>query len=451
MHRELEPRPLDYDVVIVGGGLIGGSLACALAGTGLKIALVEAVAADAPKQPSYDERVIALSWGSRRILEAIGLWEEIAPEAGPIEQVHISDRGHFGFSRLDQEELGVEALGYVIPARALGTAIRAAMERAADLDVLCPARLVGQRVHGERVEAEVLMGAEGRGLSARLLVAADGGDSAVRKGLGIPTEERRYGHDAVIATVTPDRPRPGMAFERFTETGPLALLPMTAGRYSVVWTCRETETAEILGLSDVAFIARLQERFGYRLGQLGKPAPRRAYPLKLALTREAIQPRLVLIGNAAHTLHPVAGQGFNLGLRDVAALADVLAEAAAGEGDPGAPEVLAAYGRWRGRDQQGVATVTDALARLFVNPWLPLRMARDAGMIGLDLLPPVRRLLARRFMGIDGRLPRLARGLPLAKRPASADRDRARSDIRTRDRAARGATSRRTSDPHQPI
>jgi len=196
---------------------------------------------------------------------------------------------------------------------------------------------------------------------------------------------------------------------------------MTGGRYSVVWTCRETEAAEILGLPDAEFTARLQQRFGYRLGRLGKPAPRRAYPLKLALTREAIQPRAVLIGNAAHTLHPVAGQGFNLGLRDVAALADVLAEAAAGGRDPGAPETLAAYGRWRGRDQQGVATLTDALARLFVNPWLPLRVARDVGMIGLDLLPPARRLVARRFMGTGGRLPRLARGLPLGASHAAPE------------------------------
>ncbi len=424
----LGPRPSDYDLIIVGGGLIGGSLACALAGSGLKIAVIEAAAPDAPMQPSYDERVIALSWGSRLILEAIGLWGEIAPEAAPIERVHISDRGHFGFSHLDRSELGVEALGYVVPARALGVGIRAAIGRAPNLDLLCPARLIGQDVQAERVEAQVSMQNQERRLSTRLLVAADGGDSAIRKGLGIATEERRYGHDAIITTIIADRPRPGVAFERFTETGPLALLPMTGGRYAVVWTCRETETAEILGLSDAAFIERLQARFGFRLGRLGKPAPRRAYPLKLALTREAIQPRLVLIGNAAHTLHPVAGQGFNLGLRDVAALAEVIDEGLGDGRDPGAPEVLAAYGRWRAADQQRVANLTDALARLFVNPWLPLRLARNAGLIGLDLLPPARRLVARRFMGTGGRLPRLARGLPLGAPRSGADAgDSARS------------------------
>jgi 2-octaprenyl-6-methoxyphenol hydroxylase len=205
-----------------------------------------------------------------------------------------------------------------------------------------------------------------------------------------------------------------VAFERFTETGPLALLPMTEGRYSVVWTCRAEETAEILALGDQAFLSRLQARFGQRLGRLSRPARRRAYPLKLVLTPETVRRRVVLIGNAAHTLHPVAGQGFNLGLRDVAALAEVLADCAHEGGDPGAPTVLDAYRRWRGGDQREVALLTDGLARLFVNPWFPLHLARDAGLIGLDLTGPARRALARRLMGITGRLPRLARGLPLA-------------------------------------
>jgi 2-octaprenyl-6-methoxyphenol hydroxylase len=409
----LGPRPLDFDLVIVGGGLIGGSLACALSGAGLKIALVEAVAAEVREQPSYDERVIALSWGSRRILEAIGLWGAVAADASPILQVHISDRGHFGFSHLDHAELGVEALGYVVPARALGLAIRGALTASDEVDLLCPARLVGQRAGAEGVALELHTAQGPRTLATRLLVAADGGESAVRKDLGVPVEERTYGHDAIITTVTPDRPRPGVAFERFTETGPLALLPMTQGRYSVVWTCREEETAEILALGDQDFLARLQARFGHRLGRLARPATRRAYPLKLLVTRETVGPRSVLIGNAAHTLHPVAGQGFNLGLRDVAALAEVIVGCAARGGDPGSAEVLEAYRGWRGRDQREVALLTDGLARLFVNPWLPLRLARGAGLIGLDLAGPARRALARRLMGVGGRMPRLARGLPL--------------------------------------
>ena len=402
-----------YDLVIIGGGLIGGSLACALAGTGLRVAVVEAVAADAAAQPSYDERVIALSLGSRRILGAIGLWSAIAPEAEPILKVHIGERGGCGVSRLDHAELGVEALGYVASARAMGVAIRAAQAAAPRVDLLCPARLLGQRVGADGVDLEIACRGETLRLSTRLLVAADGGDSAVRRAQGIDTEERPYGQTAIITTVTPDRPQTGWAFERFTDTGPLAMLPMTRGRYSVVWTCREDETADLLGLTDDAFLTRLQARFGFRLGRLGQAAPRRAYPLKLLLTRDTVHPRLVLIGNAAHTLHPVAGQGFNLGLRDVASLAEVLAEAAAGGADPGRPQVLNAYLAWRGSDQQETGNLTDTLARLFVNPWLPLRLGRNLGLLGLDLLPPARRLLAQRFMGVGGRAPRLARGLAL--------------------------------------
>ncbi|MEA3278915.1 MAG: 2-octaprenyl-6-methoxyphenyl hydroxylase [Pseudomonadota bacterium] len=399
-----------YDLVIIGGGLVGGSLACALGGTGLRVCVVEAVPAASASQPSYDERVIALSWGSRRILEGIGLWQEIAPEAAPIRQVHVSDRGHFGFSRLDHRDEGVEALGYVAPARLLGRAIQGGL---AGVEVLCPARLLGFRLYDQWVDLEVALSGESRLIRTRLLVAADGGESGIRKRLGFAVRERSYGHEAVITTVTPDHPRPGVAFERFTDTGPLAMLPMTQGRYSVVWTVREGESADLLRLTDEDFLDRLQSRFGYRLGRLSGLGRRAAYPLKLLLTRKPARQRLVLIGNAAHTLHPVAGQGFNLGLRDVAALAEVLADAVREGGDPGGFAPLDAYRRLRGRDQDSAAAATDALARLFVNPWLPLRVARDLGMLGLDLSPGLRHLLARRFMGLGGSQPRLARGLPL--------------------------------------
>jgi 2-octaprenyl-6-methoxyphenol hydroxylase len=399
-----------YDLVIVGGGLVGGSLACALAGSGLRVCVVEAVPPSAADQPSYDERVIALSWGSRLILEGIGLWAGIAPEAEPIRQIHISDRGRFGFSRLDCREQGVEALGYVAPARLLGRAITAGL---GGVEVLCPARLVGFCAQAGWVDVETVRAGESRLMRTRLLVAADGGDSVIRKRLGFSARECTYGHHAVITTVSVDRPQLGTAFERFTETGPLALLPMTEGRYSVVWTSRDEETPARLALSDQAFLAQLQDRFGYRLGRFSRPGRRVAYPLRLLLTRDPVRPRVVLIGNAAHTLHPVAGQGFNLGLRDVAALAEVVSDAARAGQDPGAKTALDAYRRLRGGDQARAATVTDGLARLFVHPWLPVRVGRDLGLLGLNLIPGLRNLVARHFMGLGGKLPRLARGLPL--------------------------------------
>jgi 2-octaprenyl-6-methoxyphenol hydroxylase len=412
----------DYDLVIIGGGLVGGSLACALGGSGLRVAVVEAATPqaparrDAPPPAQYDERVIALSLGSRRIFEGLGVWPALADAAEPIRRVHVSDRGHFGFAHLDAADEGVEALGYVAPARAIGAAIEGCLGNAAGVDVLCPARLGGLRIQRDHADLEVAVAGVSRLLRTRLVVAADGGDSDVRRRMKLGVRERVYGHDAVISTVTPTRPEPGVAFERFTSSGPLAMLPMTGGRWSVVWTTRERDTAAILGLNDTAFLAELQRRFGGRLGELTRPGRRCSYPLRLVLAQQITQPRVALIGNAAHTLHPVAGQGFNLGLRDVAELADLLVDAHVTGRDPGGPAVLDGYRARRRGDQRSVALVTDTLARLFVNPFPPVRAARDAGMLALDLCPTARHALARRFMGLGGRLPRLARGLPAASR-----------------------------------
>ena len=404
---------LDYDLVIVGGGLVGASLAAALSGTGLRVAVVEAVAADAPRHPSYDERVIALSLGSRRIFDGIGVWPALEPDAEPIRHVHVSDRGHFGFTHLDAADEGVPALGYVAPARAIGAALQGRLDGAGGIEMLRPAHIVGLQITRDHVGLEVAVAGASRLLRTSLVVAADGGDSALRKRLGLAVRERPYHHDAIISTVTPSRPDPGTAFERFTDTGPLAMLPMTEGRWSVVWTAREEQTPGILALDDDAFLARLQERFGHRLGVLTRPGRRVAYPLRLMLAKQLTRARLLLIGNAAHTLHPVAGQGFNLGLRDVAELADLLVEAQRTGKDPGGDAVLVPYRKRRGRDQAGVAVLTDSLARLFANPWGPLRAGRNLGMLALDLVPGARHHLAERFMGTGGRLPRLARGLPV--------------------------------------
>ncbi|WP_462321881.1 2-octaprenyl-6-methoxyphenyl hydroxylase, partial [Halochromatium sp.] len=399
----------DYDLVIIGGGLVGASLAVALAETGLRIAVVEATEPSAATHPSYDERVIALSRGSARIFQGMGIWPQLASDAAPILQVHVSDRGHCGFAHLDADDEGVPALGYVVPARAMGAALGARLE------LLRPGCVQGLQISKDRVSLEVAVTGQSRLLSAALLVAADGGESSVRQRLGLKVRMRDYGYDAIIATVTPTRipatTRPGTAFERFTDSGPLALLPMTEDRYGVVWTARQADTAGILGLSDDDFIEALQRRFGGRLGELTRPSRRIAYPLRLMLANQLSRERLLLIGNAAHTLHPVAGQGFNLGLRDVAELADLLVDAQRTAKDLGGPAVLRPYRQRRAPDHALIAGLTDGLARLFVNPWGPVRLARNLGLLGLDLVPPARHHLARRFMGAIGRQPRLARGL----------------------------------------
>lgn len=402
-----------YDVLIIGGGMVGASLARAISGHGLRIGVVEAYAYNDDNQPSFDDRVLALSWGSRLILQGMGLWSALAPDAQDITDIHISERGQCGFTRLHSREEQVEALGYVMTARDLGRVLSAGLTNLPDLELICPARLVNLELNPAQVDLTIDHQGSHQHISARLLVAADGGDSRIREILQLPVRESTYGQTAIIANVATQQPHQGVAFERFTDTGPLALLPMRDDRCSLVWTARDEQVSELMALDDQVFLERLQERFGFRLGRITRIGKRAAYPLRLRQVKEQIRPRVVLIGNAAHAVHPVTGQGFNLGLRDVAALADVLADVAAAGGDPGAMDHLRSYARWREPDQSRVALLTDTLARVFANPLHPLRAARNLALLGLDLSPPLKHLVARQFMGLNGRLPRLARGVPL--------------------------------------
>ena len=436
----------DYDVIIAGGGMVGASLAHALAGAGLRVAVIEPLSHHAAAQPSYDDRAIALAYGTRRILEHLGAWSDLAPSAEPIRAVHVSDRGHFGFTRLDARDEEVEALGYVVTARDLGRVLLAPLEEGADLPeeesagrapaqhhapaLLCPARVADFAVEADSVR--VTLGWSGpssaqneapvrnahpahsgagrvrtahhsspRTITARLLVAADGGRSAIRERLGVPQRQYAYGHHAVTANVTPALPHNGIAYERFTDSGPLALLPMTGNRCGLVWTVRDADLAGVLALDDSAFLAALQGRFGYRLGRIRAVGRRSHYPLELRLAHAQVLERVAIIGNAAHTVHPIAGQGFNLGIRDVAALAGTLIDAHRFGRDPGSLEVLQPYADGRRRDHRAVALATDVLARLFVNPLAPLRLARNLGMVALDAMPPLRHWLTRAAMGLS--------------------------------------------------
>lgn len=402
-----------YDLVIVGGGLVGASLAIALSGRGLRLALVEAAVPSADTQPSYDDRALALAYGSRRIFEGLGLWQAIVPQAGPIEKIHVSERGQFGFTHLDCAEESVPALGYVITARELGRALLAELPVLPDLDILAPATVSGVSIGDEWATLVVQDEGRQRQLEARLLVAADGVRSFVRDAMQLPVRRWEYGQSAVVANITPERPHRHVAYERFTPSGPVALLPMNDQRCALVWTVADAELDQVLALDDATFIDRFQQRFGHRLGRFTRVGARQGYPLAMVRATESVRPRLAVIGNAAHTLHPIAGQGFNLGLRDVAALADVLADAIVAGEDIGELAVLQRYAQWRGRDQQLVSLATDGLARLFANPLAPLRVGRNLGMLAMDLLPGARHRLARAAMGLTGKLPRLARGLPL--------------------------------------
>lgn len=408
----------EYDVVIVGGGMVGASLGAALAQLPLKIAVVEAVPFEAVTQPSYDERTVALTLGSRRIFEGIGVWRHIAErDATAIRQIHVSDRGHPGVTRLEARHAGEEALGYVVPTRAIGAVLNAHLTDHPRVDLVCPAAVEQIEIGADAAELIVRAAGEVCRLQTRLVALADGGRSALRSALALRVREVDYQRVALVTTVVAERDHGGSAYERFTPDGPLALLPIGERTFAVVWTLEPEQGKRYAELDEDAFLGGLQRCFGERAGRFEHAGARRLYPLHLTRIDEPVRPRLAVLGNAAHTVHPVAGQGFNLGLRDVAALADVLSDAVAAGNDIGSAPVLDCYARWRRRDTEAVSWFTHGLVRIFGSRCRPIVAARSVGLLGIDLLPAVKRALLRRTMGLAGRQSRLGLGLPLSAPP----------------------------------
>jgi 2-octaprenyl-6-methoxyphenol hydroxylase len=405
-----------FDITIVGGGMVGASLAVALAPLGVKIALVETIPHDSAAQPSFDERTTALSNGSRRILETLGAWSDLSSSATPIRKIHVSDQGRFGFARIDAAEQGLAAMGYVVPNRALGAALWSRLQANADIQVFCPAS-VSQVMAGEH---SVTLKVEGSSMAAEietsLVVAADGVQSAVRSAFGVEAESRDYGQTAVITTVLPQRFHDHVAYERFTDNGPLALLPLGGGRCTLVLTLNRATAESAMAWSDQEFLAEVQRRFGFRLGRFLKVGRRVPYPLSLSRASRTSAGRCVIVGNAAQGLHPVAGMGFNLGLRDVACLAELIADRRRGPHfDAGAAALLADYDAWRAADRGGVIAFTDGLVRTFASPLRVVQRLRNLGLLAFDLFPPAKAALSRLSTGAGGggRIPKLARGVAL--------------------------------------
>jgi 2-octaprenyl-6-methoxyphenol hydroxylase len=399
-----------HDLVIVGGGMVGACLALALAPGGRSIVLVEPVLPESNAQPSFDERTTALSNGTRRILETLGVWPQIEAQAAPIRSIHVSDAGRFGVTRLEAAEQGLAALGYTMPNRVLGAALWDRLRAEARITLHAPARVTAVKV--EAGQAELQLTAEGapaaQRLRARLVVAADGANSLVRRTAGIPASVVDYHQVAIVANLRAAIPASGIAYERFTPHGPLALLPLPDGSYTLVWTVLQEVAPALLATDDAALLTTLQERLGWRVGALQQLGKRSSYPLALTRTARSIAPRTVLVGNAAQTLHPVAGQGFNLGIRDAALLADLMAAA----GDPGDPVRLERFERQRASDRRNMIGFTDGLVRLFGSERPGVPMLRSLGLLLFDLSPPAKTALSRISWGFGHRATRLLRGLP---------------------------------------
>jgi len=413
----IKAQETDYDIIIAGGGMIGTSLGLALAPLQLRVAVVEAVARSAAQQPSFDERSTALSRSSQRTFEAMGLWPEIVAASTPIKNIHVSDKGHFGFSHIDASEQKVEALGYVVINRVLGEVLQSSLASVDGLDLLCPASICEVVSSDEVVTTTIEESGGRRTLTCKLLVAADGANSSVRNMIGISASRVDYEQLAVIGNVLPEIAPENRAYERFTDTGPIAMLPIADDRAAFVWMLSPANAEEMLALSDEKFTDRLQDTFGYRLGRFSKVGKRAAYPLALTKANGLIAKRSLVIGNAAHGLHPVAAQGFNLGMRDVAALCECIADARDAQEetfDCGSAAILENYAEWRRSDQQKLVRFTDGIVRLFGDQRPPVRVLRNIGMLGFDMIPGVRKAFAKHTMGLAGRLPRLSRGVPLA-------------------------------------
>lgn len=393
--------------------MVGASLACALKDQPLRIALVEAVPIQSDSQPSYDDRGLVIAPASQRILYGLGVWDALQADATPIERIHVSDKGHFGFTHLDAESANLPALGHVVVARAIGQALVTAIHSQDNLDFLCPARVGQVELHPDYVQVEIADADQRRQVTTRLIIVADGAQSSVRGQLGIQVREHDYQQTAIVANVSPERAHANTAYERFTSTGPLAVLPLTSQRCVVVWAVARDTADALLARDDIEFLNELTRRFGNRLGRFLKVGRRRSYPLKLIVAEEQAGPRHVVIGNAAHTIHPNAAQGLNLGLRDAAALAEQIVDALRQGQDPGDTAVLRTYAVQRHADHRRVIRFSDGLARLFYNDILPFVVGRNLAMLAVDLVPPLKRGLMRQAMGLEGRQPRLARGLPL--------------------------------------
>jgi len=395
------PSSTRAPVLIVGGGLVGASLAIALDAAGVDAVMVEAAAPRADAQPSYDERNLALSRATVNGLQAIGVWRHAAALATPIRHIHVSRAGDFGSVRLDAQREGVDALGWTLPARELGNALLRRLDECQRLRRLAPARLEALEPLAEGWRARVSTAAGTQEIDAALLVGADGTASSVRDRLGIDAETYDYGQTLFVCTVTPERPHANRAYERFADHGPVALLPLAERRCGLVLTVPTEQAAEVTALDDEGFLAFAQQRFGWRLGRLARPGKRHPYAIKRVAAGRLTGPRAVLVGNAAQTVHPIGAQGFNLGLRDALTLAELVAAAA----DPGAPALLQHYAARRAPDREGTMGMSHGLVQLACLEQPLLGPLRSLALLACDRVPPLRSLLARKGMGFRAEPP----------------------------------------------
>jgi len=401
----------DTDVLIAGGGMVGLSLALALAQGGLRTTVVDPLPASTVLNAAFDGRVTALSYSAVRMFRALGVWEHLEDHTQPILDILVTDaqldRSPSPFSlHFDHREIG-EPMGVIAENRHIRSALFAALESVGAIKLVAPAAVVGAETDASNGTVRL---STGQAVTAELVIAADGRESPLREQMGIRTISWSYPQTGIVATVEHEKPHNGVAYEHFLPSGPFAILPMTGNRSSLVWTERETLAPALLALPPDEFESEVARRFGNHFGDLKVVGDRWSYPLRFHLARNFVAPRFALVGDSAHGIHPIAGQGFNLGLKDAAALAECVLESMRLGLSPGDATGLARYERWRRFDSFTLAASTDALNRLFSNDIAPLRAIRDLGLGVVDSIGPLRRFFMRHAGGDIGTLPRLMRG-----------------------------------------
>lgn len=399
-----------FDLIVLGGGMTGLALAAALGSVGRRILVIERSSLEQILAAPHDGRATAVAQGSKRFLEAIGAWSAMVNAAEPILDIVVRE----GFSpievRYDHRAIGREPLGYIVENMVIRQALVARVRALPSVVIVAPAELVGleQGVAGVAIEL-----ADGRRVRAPLLALCEGRQSSTRERLGIGVREWRYGQTGIVCTLAHERPHQGLAVERFFPDGPFARLPMTGNRSSIVWALDDSLSGDVLALDEGGFVGEVAERFGSDLGALELVSPRWAYPLSLALADRYTAERVALVGDAARGIHPIAGQGWNLAVRDVAALAETVVDRLRLGLDPGDLIALERYAAWRRFDGATLVAVTDGINRLFANDLLPVRMVREAGLAVVQRIGPLKQFFMRHAMGLVGDLPRTMRGLPL--------------------------------------
>ena len=405
----------DTDIAIIGGGLNGPALALALAETGLRVTVIDSLAVKTRKNAGFDGRSYSLALTSTRMLQTIGIWDAVAAQAQPMLEIKVTD-GRAGdgpspmFMHFDHAEIEEGPMGHMVEDRHLRRALLDAVKSAPNIT-----QMSGQTVVSQQADASgiTLTLASGKTLRARLAVGADGRSTGTGQRAGIKRIGWDYGQTALVCALEHDLPHHGIAHQFFMPPGPLAILPLTGNRSSIVWSETAQNAAAINALSDTAYLDVLRPRFGSFLGDLSLVGQRYTYPLGLSLAHEMVAPRVALVGDAAHGVHPIAGQGLNAGLRDVAALAEVIADTQRRGEDIGSDATLARYQTWRRFDNTTLALATDSFNKLFSNDNPLVRLARDIGMSAVNALPGLRRGFIREAAGLTGDLPRLMQGHPL--------------------------------------